>query len=71
MTSTFKAGTGDCGCGCRSLSGSACAGLYGVFPTIFVLYSNYLAFEALLWASSISIIILKTSWCYGIILTIL
>ena len=45
MTSRFKVGTAGC-CGRGGFS--------GVFPTIFVLYLNYLPSEALYSTSSIS-----------------
>ena len=54
LTSTFKVGTGGCGGRSASPTFPGYAGLCGVFPTIFVLYSNDLPSEALSSTSSIS-----------------
>ena len=60
VTSTFKDGTGDCGGYTAWVSSGFCGGcggrlgIYGVFPTIFVLYLNDLLSEALSSTSSIS-----------------
>ena len=53
LTSTFKVGTAGCGGHCVWVPSGFCgshgcrSGLFGVFPTIFVLYLNDLPSEAL------------------------
>ena len=51
MNSVFESGTGGCGCCFPTSCGSGCSGLCGVFRTLFVLYSNDLSSEPLLWTS--------------------
>ena len=48
MTSTFKVGTGG------RFASPSFPGLFGIFPTIFVLYLNGLSSEALPSTSSVS-----------------
>ena len=53
VTSTFKVGTFGCGGSFESPSFPDRSGVCGVFPSIFVLYSNDLSSEALSSTSSI------------------